>query len=226
MTRKITIVLLVLFMIASSIIPSKHNLVYALDGNYINAETKTPDIVNYPTTTDVDFDIAETHIVNEIVSERTANSKTFLRADGTYEVAVYDTNVHYNVNGVWKEINNSLSETENEYAIKDNSFKLKFPKTIKDNKNIKLSIDDYSINWNVHEIQSSNAECSDSIEKSSNIKELTNINQAVVYPNIQDGVDIEYIVSGNEVKENIILNEYKKNYSITFEYKVCIGYNK
>lgn len=220
MTRKITIVLLVLFMIASSIIPSKHNLVYALDDNYINAETKTQDIVKYPTTTDVDFDITETNIISEVISERTFNSKTFLRADGTYEVAVYDTNVHYNDNGVWKEIDNSLSETENEFAIKDNSFKLKFPKTIEDNKDIKLSMGDYSIDWSIQATQSSTAIYSDSVKKSANISELACVNQAIVYNDIQEDVDIEYIVSGNEVKENIILNKYIENYSITFEYKV------
>lgn len=131
MTRKITIILLVLFMIASSIIPSKQNLVYAFDDDYTNAETEAQDIIKYPTTTDVDFDITETDIINEVVSERTANSKTFLRADGTYEVAVYDTNIHFNDNGEWKEIDNSLSETENEYAFKITPLNLSFLRPLK-----------------------------------------------------------------------------------------------
>lgn len=219
-TQKAVFLLLIAFMVAGSVIPQSNNKVYALDNDYYNTETNTNERIKYPTTTDLDFDITETDIINEVVSERTVNSKTFLRADGSYEVAVYDTNIHYNDNGEWKEIDNSFSETKDEYAIKDNSFKFKFPKTIKDNKDIKLSIGDYSIDWNIQEAQSSTAEYSESVEKSSNIKELISVNQSVVYTNIQKGVDIEYIVSGNEVKENIILNKYIDNYSITFEYKV------
>jgi hypothetical protein len=151
------------------------------------------DNIDYPLTTDEDFDPSLVDIQMEVISERTSNTKTFRKIDGTYEVAVYDTAVHYLENGVWKDINNSLQEFDSEYETVSNSFKLKFPKTLDDNKQIKMVFDDYKIDWSVLDIQSSAIEdLKDRTLTAEDEKDLLNINQSVLYSDIQNNIDLEY----------------------------------
>lgn len=179
-----------------------------------------PTIPDYPTTTDPDFDPSQVAIDFEVDDERTLTSKTFRKVDGTYEMAMYQDVIHYEDNGKLKNINNSLFDNGTDFENKDNKFKVKFPKKLDDNKKIKLSMDGYSIDWNILNIDSSNIEFDDTEITPNNIKELTHINQSLIYSNIQPNVDIEYIITGSKVKENIILNEYVPNFSLSFEYKL------
>ncbi|KFZ27348.1 MAG: tRNA3(Ser)-specific nuclease WapA precursor [Candidatus Izimaplasma bacterium HR2] len=156
----------------------------------------------------------------EDITKRTETEKHFRKIDGTYEVAIYDQPIHYYENGEWKDIDNSLSENGTVFETKANKFKLKFPKKLDDNKQIKLTLDGYSIDWSILNIESSDIDVDDSTYSPNNIKELTNVNQAIIYKDIQINVDIEYIVTGDRVKENIILNEYIQGFSLTFEYKL------
>lgn len=175
--------------------------------------------IDYPLTIDEDFNPSLVDIQMEVISERTSNTKTFRKIDGTYEVAVYDKAVHYFENGVWKDIDNSLQEFNSEYETVSNSFKLKFPKTLDDNKQIKMVFDDYKIGWSVLNIQSSAIEdLKDRTLTAEDEKDLLNINQSVLYSNIQKSIDLEYIVVGSQIKENIILKEYVPNFNMTFEY--------
>ena len=46
-----------------------------------------------------------------------------------------------------------------------------------------------------------------------------NISSSVIYKNIQDGIDLQYVTSGSNLKENIIVNQTKDNYQFSFEIK-------
>lgn len=225
-TQKVVLSLMMVFMLAGSILPQNPNKVYALDipTEDIGEESSASglNLSDYPTTTDPDFDPSSVEIESEIIEERALNSKVFRKIDGTYEQAFYDDTIHYLDNGKLKNINNSLiyDELNDLFETQDNAFKLKFPKKLDDNKTIKLFYDDYSIDWNVLNIDSVDILVDEEKASPNNIKELTNINQKVLYADIQDNVDIEYIVTGSKIKENIILNEYVENFSITFEYKL------
>lgn len=174
----------------------------------------------YPTTTDSDFDPSQVEIDSEVESERTETSKTFRKIDGTYEVAMYNDVIHYLEDGKYNQVDNSFFDLGTELENKANKFKLKLPKKLDDNKKIKLSMDGYSIDWSILDIDSSAVEYDESEITPNNIKELVNINQTVFYRNIQQHVDIEYIITGSKIKENIILNQYVEDFSMTFEYKL------
>lgn len=158
---------------------------------------------------------------SEVISERTATSKTFNKNDGSFEVAMYDETIHYkDEEGKWIQVNNSLNDNENNVENKNNTFKVKFPKKLDDNKKIELTMSKYSIDWSVLDIDSSPISYSTEEFKVNNIKELVNTTQVVTYMNILNDVDLEYILSGSSIKENIILNEYSENFSLTFEFKL------
>lgn len=220
MFRKIVTVLLCVFMVAGSVIPQNNQIVYGFDSYDDNVSGNSADTVNYPTTTDSNFDASKIAIESEIISERTANTKTFRKVDGSYEVAIYNDVIHYYEDGQWKEVDNSLIDDGDSLENTANSFKLKFPKSLDDEKQIKLTFGDYSIDWNLLDIKSSTIDYDDSELTPSNIKEVVNTSQSIIYTDIQNNVDVEYIVSGSQVKENIILNKYIENFSMTFEYKL------
>lgn len=54
---------------------------------------------------------AETEVtaVGEVVSKRTANTKTVWMSDGSYRLVQYASDVHYEANGEWHEYDNSLT---------------------------------------------------------------------------------------------------------------------
>ena len=135
---------------------------------------------------------------------------------------MYNQSVHYLNEGVYEDIDNTLSfdESTNSYENNANKFKIKLPKKIDDNKNFKLTLDDYQIDWTIDNINSSDITYSNEEITSNNLKKLTKINQSVIYSNIQNGVDLEYVISGSKIKENIILNQYIENYSMVFNYKI------
>jgi hypothetical protein len=220
MFRKIVTVMICLFMVAGSVIPQNNQIVYALDSYDDNVSGNSADTVNYPTTTDSNFDASKIAIESEIISERTANTKTFRKVDGSYEVAIYNDVIHYYEDGQWKEVDNSLIDDGDSLENTANSFKLKFPKSLDDEKQIKLTFGDYSVDWNLLDIKSSTIDYHDSELTPSNIKEIVNTSQSIIYSDIQNNVDVEYIVSGSQVKENIILNKYIEDFSMTFEYKL------
>lgn len=216
--------LLVVFILVSSVLPRKMSLVYAIGTNIYDYYpiTETESSKDYPSTTDPDFDISKIEIVSEDESKRTYDSKTFKKTDGTYVLATYNQVIHYEDNGSLKNINNSLTldKSNGEYENLANKFKIKLPKEINDNKKFKLSLDEYEVEWKVLDISQSEIDIIDNDIKSINIKELSNINQSVLYKNIQPNVDLEYILAGNKIKENIVLNQFIEEFSITFEYRV------
>ncbi|MCV2231780.1 DNRLRE domain-containing protein [Acholeplasma manati] len=167
-----------------------------------------------------DVDISLVPIVEEDVSKRTANEKHFRKLDGTYEVALYDNEVHYYENGTWHDIDNRFIDDGNKLENKQNAFKTFFPKHLSDNKSIQIKTKDYSIDWRVIDIDKSSAEYVTNNQKQNVKNELNSIDQSVFYSNIRPNVDLEYILQGSDVKEYIILNDFIDNFSISFEYSL------
>ena len=201
--RKFVSVFLVIFMVAYSVIPRKIRPVYAGEFDIVNSTSVTnkESSIDYPSTADSDFDISKIAIESEDESRRTADTKTFRTTDGTYVLAAYNQDIHYEEDGVFKDINNGLdySKSNGDFENIANKFKIKFPKEIKDNKKFKLTLDDYQVEWTVLNINNSEIKIEENDLKSNNIKELTNINQQVLYRDIQPNVDLEYILSGNKI---------------------------
>ncbi|MBN2540547.1 MAG: DNRLRE domain-containing protein [Bacilli bacterium] len=220
--RKVTIIMLILFLVAGSVIPQSNKMVYAYDSDAsdLNVESNADAVLKYKTTSDDDFDISSLEIDSEVISKRTSDSKTFRRVDGTYVMAIYNSVIHYEQDGELRDIDNSLiyDESTNDYANTANSFSIKFPKEIDKNKKFKLNYNDYQISWTVTGIDKSDINYYDDAKISNNLKDLANISQQLVYNNVQDNVNLEYILNGNEIKENILLEKYIEDFTMSFTY--------
>lgn len=191
---------------------------------YTIPEESTREVSSTPvenaTTTDGEFDVSSVALLGEVPSLRTESTKTFQRVDGSYVVAMYADSVHFHKNGKWENIDNSLvlDSSDDTYFNQSNQFKVRFPKSIDENKSVKLEMGNYEISWSILGITKTMISVANQVEKSVNMKVLSGINQEVNYLNVKNGVDIQYIISGTKLKENIVLEHFIEDFSITFEY--------
>src|SRR3989339_897535 len=83
----------------------------------------------------INVDPLDVPLVSEDVSRRTETEKHFRKLDGTYEVSIYDEAIHYEKDGKWEEIDNTLQldSKSSSYINKANKFEVSFPKSITGN---------------------------------------------------------------------------------------------
>ncbi len=74
---------------------------------------------------------AETKVVQELVQERTESTKKFLLSNGLYMAAVYPEPVHYEKDGSWAEIDNTLTaKTDGTYTNTAGVWTVSFPQQL------------------------------------------------------------------------------------------------
>ncbi|MGI6392822.1 MAG: DNRLRE domain-containing protein [Candidatus Izemoplasmatales bacterium] len=223
--RKIVIIIMTVLMLVTSALPAKQVRAYAVDeplSEEITEQEQEEKQIKYKTTTDPDFDISEVEIVAEVIDQRTTDTKTFLKADGSYVAVLYGDVVHYLDNGKYVDIDNSLvyNESSQSYSTKANSFKVEFPETAEKDKSVRLFQGDYLISWSLDACDNARIAYSESTEKPRDPKTLTKTAQAVQYERVMDGVSVEYVITGSQLKENIILDRYVKDFSLSFDYSM------
>lgn len=200
-------------------------------------------------------------IVSEVTEMREESVKYFLCDDGSYIAATYAAPVHYNENGVWKEIDNTLTPSsksgETVYSTKG-GLNVTVPSELGSGKRFTATNGGYTISFGVKSIDNSlsaqakvvetdalpsvvkmnsTAEISDEkvtassmaqkaetltekqkVEKFNN-EQMTVDKQsgAVVYKGFNQQSDLEYIVTSNSLKENIVVYKPQDEYVYSFD---------
>ena len=162
--------------------------------------------------------------IYEVTDLREENVKHFRLADGSYVAAQYNYPVHYtDENGEFIDIDNRLFESSGEFFT--NNSRVKFIKKITGNGNIftlhenntKITMGLVGAEKKTKGVVTSTHNSDDAIEDTlGKLTNLENISSTILYEDILDGVDIEYIVHSLNIKENIIVKERKNSYSYTF----------
>lgn len=164
----------------------------------------------------------------EDINRREENVKHFRLEDGTYMAAQYDTAVHsLDENGEWQNIDNTLYESGSEYST--SNARVKFAKKItgnesiftlhENNRKITLSLDG-AIKKTSGMATNTETEFDETATTLQKMMTLDKLSSRIIYEDIIDGVDLEYIVISNNVKENIIVKEQKDAYSYSFTLKL------
>lgn len=93
-----------------------------------------------------DIQKEQPYILQELEENRTINTKQFLMNDNTVQAVMYNEPVHYEENGEWEEIDNSLDYQEstndndfNGYKTRKGDFSVKFAKKANSKKIVKIS---------------------------------------------------------------------------------------
>ena len=162
--------------------------------------------------------------VYELVDRREENVKHFKLADGTVTAVMYEVPVHYlDSEGEWQDIDNTLADNGNEYSTPN--AKVKFAKktpgngTIftlhENNTKVTLSLDgaNKKVSGQVTNTVTEHGEEATELQKQMTLDKLSS---RILYPNILDGVDLEYVINSGNIKENLIVNQKLDNYSFSF----------
>ena len=162
--------------------------------------------------------------IYEVTDLREENVKHFRLADGSYVAVQYNYPVHYtDENGEFIDIDNRLVESNIEFTT--NNSRVKFIKKITGNGNIftlhenntKITMGLVGAEKKTKGVVTSTHNSDDAIEDTlGKLTNLENISSTILFEDILDGVDIEYIVHSLNIKENIIVKERKNSYSYTF----------
>lgn len=165
----------------------------------------------------------------EVLEKRTATSKTFSLEDGSFYIAQYDSDIHYlDESGAWQEIDNTLTAHGSEISTKN--AKIKFAKKTNGsnkiftihNGNQKLTLSLIGANKKITgKITNHQSEFDAQTTKLEKMTTLDHVNATVRYEEILRDTDLEYIVSGVNIKENIIVKNRQDSYRYSFE--MCLN---
>jgi len=169
----------------------------------------------------------------EILSEKTPTSSTFINPDGTKTVEQYATPQSFKQGDEWKDIDTSLIEDHNpdnsnmlatginrikslfdhtkNYVIKDNDWKVKFSPVTKDSSRPTIQIQKDNQTIGISPLIPSNNVAPSVVYSDGNGR------QTVRYENVWNGVNLEYLVSGAQLKENIVVTNKDAVTDFTFD---------
>ena len=161
----------------------------------------------------------------EVLEKRTATSKTFSLEDGSFYIAQYDSDIHYlDESGAWQEIDNTLTAHGSEISTKN--AKIKFLKKTNGSNKIftiqngdqKLTLSLIGANKKITgKVTNHKTEFDDKVTKLEKMTTLDRVNASVLYEEILKDTDLEYVVSGVNIKENIIVKAKQERYCYSFE---------
>jgi len=164
----------------------------------------------------------------EDTSKRESNVKHFLMSDGSYTMAVYANNVHYKDSaGEWQDIDNTLSEAGSDFT--NVGARIKFSKKIpgnggiftihENNRKITVSLEG-AVKMTEGVVTNGTSACDGNATELQKMTELYKLNSKIFYADILNNTDIEYVLNGSNIKENIIIKAKSAEYNYVFSLKL------
>lgn len=170
-------------------------------------------------------------VVGEVEGLREETVKHFRLSDGRFVAVDYDTPVHYkDGNGEWIEFDNSLAlnnSTQYEdtddfagYEPKKNDAQIKFAKNTKSSNLLRIKYEDYQIAFGILNAKNVKPVMTDAVAAEDDPFAVPKVKSEVKYSDLFTGVDLVYILDGNNIKEYFILSENAQTFEFKFEIKV------
>ena len=118
------------------------------------AETNPAETQNGPALPEKEADPAAI-LLGEDNGIREENVKYFVRSDGNREAAVYEQSVHYQENGEWKDIDNTLTATTAEdgsrvYQNTANDLQVTLPEAMKSDSRVEVAYGDHRLSFTMN----------------------------------------------------------------------------
>ena len=151
--------------------------------------------------------------VEELIGERTTNSKTYLMSDGSYEASVYAADVHYvSQAGAYGDIDNRIipyqkSIDNNSYAYKNsaNRFTVRFGG--QSAYPVRIEYESYSLSLRPSGMRAAEGTLFGDYKYRSAVRGMAAPKSSIVYEEVYPNVDILYEVRDNGFKEFIIIKD-------------------
>lgn len=172
----------------------------------------------------------DVYVVKEVEDYRTQNSKTYLKSDGSMTGIISSEALHFKEGNEWKEIDNTLSETENGYKNTAGELNITLPNELDTAGAVTVSNSEYSISFSpVGIIKSASGKVKNISQKAdkskykdmtpAEITEKSPTSGSMTYSGVYENSDIHYDVQSNKLKESIILDK-KPNKHLKYTYTV------
>ncbi|MBE6579294.1 MAG: DNRLRE domain-containing protein [Ruminococcaceae bacterium] len=178
----------------------------------------------------------DVYVLGEVIDNRTETSKTFRMSDGSFIAADYGQVIHYaGEDGTWTDYDNTLTFSEASardvddmagYGNTGSDLRIKLANNSNSNNLVKLTMGNYKISLHLVGADKSKAlEVYPAMEDPEgndidSAATLHKFSSGAIYEDILPDVDLEYIISGGTVKENIIIKDTADSYTYTFELKL------
>lgn len=140
------------------------------------------------------------------------NSRTYQLSDNTFVTEIGgDANIYRDSAGIVRAVDNQLVHRDPLFAKPyfenaANDYSIKLPLEITENNGVKISTDGYSLEM---------------IPQNGDFSQIVVADNAALYNNVFDGVDIQYTVLGDDLKEDIVL--HKAGVANVFTYELHPG---
>ncbi len=197
-----------------------------LHGMTVLAET-SPDVT--ATSAEMVSEATTPSILCEDESLREENVKRFLMSNHTYRAVVYSTPVHYQKDGKWVDIDNTLTaqaaSSDEDFSgqiTTDGPFKVKFANNVNSSKLVRIDKDGYRLSWAYQSSTKRNANGNVKAKVATNdaaLDAVANASSTITYDYVEENSSLQYEVNPTGVKENIIVHSAADTYTYTFEFK-------
>ena len=151
-------------------------------------------------------------------------SRHYVLNNGTAKTVVSAEAVNYydDEEQKWKQIDNTLVEKEDVFESKRGKVKTEISK-VKKGRKVKISKGEKAVAWEFVGKKSFIETLAVNDKKTElKVKACDNLNQMeskAVYENVEKGTDLEYVLKGNNLKENIVVREKSADYRYLFALK-------
>lgn len=175
------------------------------------------------------------NIIGEDDNKRDKYSKQFRLDDGSYMAVSYNTPIHYkNKSGKWVNYDNSIINAKDTLATADEAntevftnkssdIDVKYSKTSKENNMVKIKATDYLVSWGYKNAKKATANViqnNEDFEGNEKYTALNNLTSEILYTDVYNNVDIQYITTTLGIKENIILKNSKAQSEFEVQYNI------
>ena len=148
-------------------------------------------------------DSKEAYIVGEVKDFRDESVKHFRMSDGTIEAVQYSVPVHYqDLNGEWKNIDNTLLKSGSSYYSVNGKVTKAFPETLSSGKLFDIAYDKYQLSMSLLTKKGSFTD-GDDLEPSFGESESTLSNSSSINNKLTDEESEETLVTPNEAADEI-----------------------
>lgn len=157
----------------------------------------------------------ESPVLYEIEEKRNEFSKTYIREDGSYTTVFSKQPIHQNVDGEWIAVDNTLKSEEDSFVNESGLYDVEFPDVLSEDKAISITNEDEVLSFTVNDIGEANAVV-DGSDTDNTDTLIQSTSSSITYASVSEGTDINYILSPEYVKENIVIsnkNVLKDTYS-------------
>ena len=205
------------FSVANPVLAAEVNEDYAITQTIENIKTEKEEAV----------------IIGEIESKRDQYTKVFQKSDGASVAVITSTPVHFEKDGEWVDIDNTLIEVEENnkkfFENKSNDFTVTLPQELEENDAVSIEKDGYSISFTLdgcdvfEKSKKSKAKKKEKIKKEKSKTEIDDSyidkNETLIYESVGENTDIEYSVTATGLKEDIILAKKPKS-EVSYTYTI------